>query len=348
MKLGPGFISALGLAPLALAVWLSLPWREAPAVTPRGLRPSEVRLAQLFPTSTAAPAPTATRVRPTPEAANQAPAGSSTGSNLPPALQPLPWSRPPAELAARATATVTRQLEPYPGLVRYQDRARRAEARVQFLQPFEFLIWVWLDRQPELRDRLLATYQRDQRAALAEASRADIWPSPRAELLLDLPAQFDADEDLILINLGATGEAEAHQVLVHELWHATPDLRAGQNGDGEHILTTGFWSERWDRRHGVWIPIDDPRGLIFEPWLLDEAMAFRLERAGTEREPLSHERIHQAAEFLDRVEELLGPERLLTLYLTSDDDGFMEDVRARRAVLARYFSEPDPVGRRAD
>jgi hypothetical protein len=265
----------------------------------------------------------------------------------PAGLLPRSWSRPPALFAEQAADTVADELAAYPRLAAFQDRVHRAAGRVQYLQPVEFLIWVWFDRRPDLRDELLALYQRQPEAALRTLDEQGVWPSARAELLLQSPAQYDADDDLILINLGSTDERAAHQVLVHELWHATPELRRHIASNGDPLLTNGFWSERWDERAALWLPIEDSRGLVFQPWLLDEAMAYRLERASTRRQPETHDRVREAAAFLDRVEELIGPERLLTLYLRSDDDGFMAEVHARRPLLAEYFDRQAPADLRS-
>jgi hypothetical protein len=273
------------------------------------------------------------------------PAGEVSGASyrpVPETLRPRSWERDPATIARQAAATVAEQLAAYPRLASYQERAQRAADRILYLQPLDFLIWAWFDRQPAQRDELLQLARREPEAAFSALDAQAVWPSPRAEVLLRSPAQYDVDDDRILVNLGGAAEPAAHRVLVHELWHATPDQRIRASVDGERFLTTGFWSARWDHRQEAWLPVEDARGLVFEPWLLGEAMTYRLERDGTRQQPETHERVRQAALFLDRVEALIGPEQLLRLYLHSDDDGFIAEVYAHRPLLAEYFNGEAP------
>jgi hypothetical protein len=260
---------------------------------------------------------------------------------LPAAFERKRWTRATNEVLANAAGIVSDQLETYPALSAYQPRLQRAVQRVSFVDPLEYLIHVVYDRKPAQREQALMLLLEDPSLALGKLADDRLWPSARAELVLDSKAHFDTDDDRVLVNLGATSEHEALTVVVHELWHALPEHRYSSDSEGRTVLTTGFWSERWQDALG-WVGDEDRHGLIFATYLLDEAMAYRLEWRGMNKEPQTHDDVRRAASFLERVESRLGAERLLTLYLLSDQSGFFQAVHEQREALPEFFATSGP------
>jgi hypothetical protein len=351
----PKWLALVGASAMVLVApaLLLISRQSEPRVAARSVRPADARLVAVMPTATSAPYPTATRViravtlsvqfepidsdleaRP----AAQNPPPSATPAPLPPAFRTLVWSRPEQEALAEARQAVDTQLAEYPALAPYRERLMaQVGQRVRFLSPLEYLIWVSYDRQPAHRDQLLTLYQQDPSAALKQTAQEGLWPSNRSELLLESPGQFDVDEELVLVNRGETDDDEAKSVLVHELWHALPHVRLRQDADGAVYRTSGFWTQRQDVATGVWAPLESRNGLIFPAYLLDEAMAYRQEWRGTGLQPKTNQAVEHAARMFDRVEAILGPERLLSLYLESDEQGFLQELDAHRDELAEFF-----------
>jgi hypothetical protein len=352
----PKWLALVGASAVVLvATALLLISRQSePRVAARSVRPADARLVAVMPTATSAPYPTATRVtravalsvqfepvdsdfESKPEA--QSPRPVTTPAPLPPAFRTLVWSRPEQEALAEARQGVDSQLAEFPALAPYRERLMsQVGQRVRFLSPLEYLIWVSYDRQPAHRDQLLTLYQQDPHAALKQTAQEGLWPSNRSELLLESPGQYDVDEELVLVNRGETDDSEAKSVLVHELWHALPHVRVRQEADGAVYRTTGFWTQRQDPDSGIWMPLESRNGLIFPAYLLDEAMAYRQEWRGTGLQPKTNEAVEHAARLLDHAEAILGPERLLSLYLESDEQGFLHELDAYHDELAEFFS----------
>lgn len=253
---------------------------------------------------------------------------------LPEAFRSQPWSARSAEWLAAASGAVAGQLAILPDPAPFEARLARAAERVQFLVPFAYLVRAAYSSEPELRDELLELYRRDPQAAIHRLDELGLWPGGTGEALLASRAYYDPDEDRVLVNLGATREAQAFAVLVHELWHALPEPRVLLRDDGSRVRVTGFLLLRWDAHFQAWVPDEERRDPVVTSATLHEAMVFRLEWQVVGAEPATNAPVRAAAVLLDRLEASAsggGRARLLALYLASDLDGLYRALDALRA-----------------
>ena len=234
-------------------------------------------------------------------------------------------------LLREVSAAVTRQIREVGAPAEYAERVSPIAERVDFQDPFAFLVTSYYEREPERRDALLALYVRDPAKATRELGPA--FPSPRAEMILATFAYYDVGADRIRVNLGRIPETEAARVLVHEFWHALPDIRTWDGGNGTTFRTSGFWTQQRRPGRAVWDPLDDAGGLPYSPYLLNEAVATRMEVhfAG----PLRFKRpdLEPAAGFLARLTEAAGSADVMHAYLGSQPAELTELAGRHRAAL---------------
>ena len=271
---------------------------------------------------------------------------SLTGGQPAPDIEPTsPFAPSPrpldrAGLLREASTVVARQVREVGAPAEYARRVGSIAERVAFQAPFEFLVTSYYEREPERRDALLALYARDPRQAIRELGPA--FPSPRAEMTLATFAYYDVSADRIRVNLGRVPEQEAARVLVHEFWHALPVPRTWNEGNGATFRTSGFWTQQ--RRMGgtTWDPVDDTNGLPCSPYLLNEAMATRMEvgYAG----PLRFKRpdLETADAFLARLTDAAGTADVMHAYLESLPTELTELAGQHSAAL----TGPGTVARR--
>lgn len=233
-------------------------------------------------------------------------------STSPFAPSPRPLDR--AGLLREVSAVVTRQVHEVGAPGEYARRVGPIAERVDFQAPFEFLVTTYFEREPERRDALLGLYMRDPSQAIRALGPE--FPSPRAEMILATFAYYDVSADRVRVNLGRVPEQDAARVLVHELWHALPVSRTWNEPGGATFRTSGFWTQR-RRPDGAWDPIDDTNGFPCSAYLLNEALATRMEvrYAG----PLRFRRpdLDTADAFLARVTEVSGLATVMRAYLAS-------------------------------
>ena len=243
----------------------------------------------------------------------EAPRAADVEPTSPFAVSPRSLDR--TGLLREVSTVVARQVQEVGAPAEYARRVGPIAERVDFQAPFEVLVTAYFEREPARRDALLALYARDPRQAIRELGPA--FPSPRAEMLLATFAYYDVNADRIRVNLGRVPEHEASRVLVHEFWHALPDLRTWDGANGSTFRTTGFWTQRQRPGGAAWDPVDEAGGLPASPYLLNEAMATRMEirYAG----PLRFGRpdLEAADGFLSRLTEATGNARVMHAYLGS-------------------------------
>lgn len=244
-----------------------------------------------------------------------------------------PSSRPldRGGLLREVSAVVSRQVQEVGAPDEYARRIGPIAERVDFQAPFEFLVTSYFEREPARRDALLGLYAREPRQAIRELGPA--FPSPRAEMILSTFAYYDVNADRIRVNLGRVPEHEAARVLVHEFWHALPDLRTWDAGNGAFLRATGFWTQRRRPDVAIWDPVDETHGLPVSPYLLNEAIATRMEvsYAG----PLRFKRpdLEPADSFLTRLTAAAGTADVMHAYLGSQPVELMELAGQHRAAL---------------
>lgn len=253
---------------------------------------------------------------------------------------PSPRSLDRGGLLGEVNTVVSRQVQEVGAPAEYARRIGPIAERVDFQAPFEFLVTSYFEREPARRDALLDLYARGPRRAISELGPT--FPTPHAEMILSTFACYDVNADRIRVNLGSVPEHEAARVLVHEFWHALPDLRTWDAGTGAIFRATGFWTQRRRPDAVIWDPVDEVNGLPVSPYLLNEAMATRMEvrYAG----PLRFERpdLEPADSFLTRLTAAAGAADVMHAYLGSQPVELTELVSRHRAAL----SEPGAGVRR--
>ena len=259
--------------------------------------------------------------------------GAVRAADIEPASPFAPSPRPldRVGLLREVSAVVARQVQEVGAPAEFARRAGPVAERVDFQAPYEFLVTSYFEREPEHRDALLALYARDPRQAIRELGQA--FPSPRAEMILATFAYYDVGADRIRVNLGRVPEHDAARVLVHEFWHALPVSRTWDGGNGATYRATGFWTQQ--RRAGgtVWESVDDANGLPCSTYLLNEALATRMEvrYAG----PLRFKRpdLETAETFLARLTDAAGSADVMHAYLGSQPGELTELAGRHRAAL---------------
>ena len=233
---------------------------------------------------------------------------------------PTPFALPARELdragvLREVTSVVSRQAREVGAPTTYAARVGPIAERVDFLHPFQFLVTSYFERDPARRDALLAAYAREPAAAIRELGPA--FPSPRAEMILNTLAYYDVSADRIRVNLGRITPDDAARVLVHEFWHALPDLRTWKGEDGATLRTTGFWTQRLTSEQGIWQPLDDTDGLPHPAYLLNEAMATQMEVRYAGPTKFKRPDLDGANGYLARLSETAGSADVMEAYLRS-------------------------------
>jgi hypothetical protein len=259
---------------------------------------------------------------------------------LPPTFAPPARPLDRTAALAEARAVVARQAGEVGASPAHVARVAAVAERTSFQDPYEFLVTSYFERDPDRRDALLALYARDPRAAVRELGPA--FPSPRAEMILATLAYYDIEADRVRVNLGRVTETDATRVLVHELWHALPDVRTWRDGAGLTHRATGFWSQARRPGAATWEAEDDPRGLPYAPYLLNEALAARMEAAHAGPPPFTRPDLEAASGFLARLIEAAGPQEVMRTYLASDPAALRELARRHRAAVPEIDA---PAGR---
>lgn len=259
--------------------------------------------------------------------------GASRAAEIEPTSPFAPSTRPldRGRLLREVSAVVSRQIQEVGAPAAYGRKVEPIAQRVDFQTPFEFLVTPYFEREPARRDALLALYAHEPRQAIRELGAE--FPSPRAEMILSTFASYDANADRIRVNLGRVPEREAARVLVHEFWHALPDLRTWDAGNGAIFRATGFWTQRRRPDAAIWDPVDEANGLPVSPYALNEAMATRMEvrYAG----PLGFKRpdLEPAEGFLARLTAAAGAADVMHAYLGSQPVELTELAGRHRAAL---------------
>jgi hypothetical protein len=252
---------------------------------------------------------------------------AQTGDSLPAPFSQVEWGVDRATLLTGAQARAADQLAEIGASPSYAARLPWIAERVAFLAPFEFLVVSCYGRAPETRDRLLALYRDDPRRALHEI--AEIWPSPRAELQIQVPAYYDLDADQIFVNTARVAPEMAPRVVVHEMWHALADLRPGQLPDGTPARSSGFWTQVKIDGGRSWRPLDERLDDGVPTFLMNEALAVTMEVDAT---GLQHQGLYPeltaAIDALQRLIDVEGRDEVLRLYLASRSDQLKLVARA--------------------
>ena len=283
----------------------------------------------------AAPACTTTPERPTNRAV--APAAVAAGLSAPFAYQPDASEQ--AAALAEARRVVGRQAAELGVEACYREKPAEIAGRVDFLSPYEFLVYTTFDQDPQKRDALLDQYLTDPRGAIK--GLGEVFPSTRAQATLATYAYYDLNSDRIRVNAAQVPPAELRRVLVHEFWHAMPRARSWSEADGKTLRASGFWLQEQLAGRRMWIPVEDRRGLPYASYLLDEAMATLMETryAG----PSKHARpeLTEVQGYLDKLMSVASRDDVLRAYLGSQPDALVQITQSHRSqfpeleVLAR-------------
>ncbi|MDP8922377.1 MAG: hypothetical protein M3O34_05810, partial [Chloroflexota bacterium] len=247
-----------------------------------------------------------------------------------------PFAMPERELdrgrlLGEVRAVVAQQVQEAGAPAGYARRIGPIAERVDFQAPFEFLVVSYFEREPDRRDALLALHARDPRQAIRELGPA--FPSPRGEMILSTFAYYDVSADRIRVNIARLPANEAARVLVHEFWHALPDLRSWNGGDGTAYRATGFLTQRRQPGLAVWEPFEEKNGVPYSAYLLNEAMATRMEvrYAGPTR--FDRPDLVGVDSFLNRLSEAAGSGEVMRAYLESQPGELSELAGRHRAAL---------------
>lgn len=266
-----------------------------------------------------------------------APAAVAAGLPAPFAYQPD--AREQATALAEAVTVVGRQAAELGVEACYREKPSEIAGRVDFLSPFEFLVYSTFDQDPQKRDALLDQYVTDPRSAIK--GLGDTFPSTRAQATLAGYAYYDVSSDRIRVNAAQVPAADLRRVLVHEFWHAMPKSRSWSESDGKVLRASGFWMQEQRAGRRIWLPVEDRRGLPYASYLLDEAMATLMETryAG----PSKHARpeLIEVQGYLDKLMTVANRDEVLRAYLGSQPDALAQITESHRAqfpeleVLAR-------------
>ena len=237
-------------------------------------------------------------------------------AELPAPFSSQPWASDSGRLLWEARESVSAELEGVGAADCFAARLPTIAERTALLTPFEFLVVGYYKYDQARRDTLLQVYRSDPRQALREIG--EIWPSPRAEMLVTTPAFFDLDADQIFINTAVVTEDQAPNVLAHEFWHALATVRLDQRADGGLTRTSGFWTEVRQAEGQVWRPLDEKIEQGVSTYLMNEAVAIEMEVAATGREHRSlRPDLRQALDALHRLFSTNGRDEVIQLYLDS-------------------------------
>jgi hypothetical protein len=247
-----------------------------------------------------------------------APDDGRSGS-LPRPFQTQPWGVDAAQLLANAQQQAAAELDAAGAPNCYAALLPGIAARTGFLSPYEFLVVGYYEHDWDTRDGLLRLYRDDPQQAVRRL--ADIWPSPRAELLIRTPAFFDLDTNQVYVNRGAVTPDQAPNVVVHEFWHALANVRLSSRPDGALSRTTGFWTELRPAEGRAWRPVDEQVDGGVPTYLMNEAVAIEMEVSATGREhPQMRPDLLDALSVLHELFDVAGRPRVLQLYLESRSD----------------------------
>ena len=283
----------------------------------------------------AAPACTTTPERPVSRAV--APAAVAGGLPAPFAYQPNPQEQ--AAALAEAQSVVMRQAAELGVEACYRDKPAEIAERVEFLSPFEFLVYSTFDQDQQKRDALLDQYLTDPRGAIK--GLGDTFPSARAQATLAGYAYYDVSSDRIRVNAAQVPPADLRRVLVHEFWHAMPKSRSWADPDGKLLRASGFWMQEQRAGRRIWLPVEDRRGLPYASYLLDEAMATLMETRYSG--PLKHARpeLLEVQGYLDKLMTVANRDEVLRAYLGSQPDALAQIAESHRA----HFPELEILAR---
>lgn len=283
----------------------------------------------------AASACTSTPERP----ASRALAPPAVAAGLPAPFTYHPDQAEQAAALADAREAVRRQAAELGIDACYREKPAEIARRVDFLSPFEFLVYSTLDADPQKRDALLDLYTTDPQAAIK--GLGEVFPSTRAQATLASYAYFDVNSDRIRVNAAQVPPSELRRVLVHEFWHAMPKSRSWSEPDGRTLRATGFWLQEQRAGRRVWLPVDERRGMPYASYLLDEAMATLMETryAG----PSKHLRpeLAEVQAYLDKLMAVANHDVVLRAYLGSQPDQLAALTQTHRA----HFPELEAVAR---
>ena len=240
-------------------------------------------------------------------------------ASLPRPFQTQPWAADAAQLLANAQQQAAAELDAAGAPSCYAALLPGIAARTGFLSPYEFLVVGYYEHDWDTRDGLLRLYRDDPQQAVRRL--ADIWPSPRAELLIHTPAFFDLDTNQGYVNRGAVTPDQAPNVVVHEFWHALANVQLSSRPDGTTSRTTGFWTEVRPAEGRAWRPVDEQVEGGVPTYLMNEAVAIEMEVGATGREhPQMRPDLLEAMSTLHELFEVAGRSRVLQLYLESRSD----------------------------
>lgn len=266
-----------------------------------------------------------------------APAASAAGLPAPFAYQPNASEQ--AAALAEAATVVARQAAELGVEVCYREKPAEIAGRVDFLSPFEFLVYSTFDQDPQKRDALLDQYVTDPRGAIK--GLGDTFPSMRAQATLAGYAYYDVSSDRIRVNAAQTPPSDLRRVLVHEFWHAMPKSRHWSESDGKLMRASGFWMQEQRSGRRMWLPVEDRRGLPYASYLLDEAMATLMETryAGPSRH--TRPELTEVQGYLGKLMTVANRDDVLRAYLGSEPDALAQIAEKHRA----HFPELEALAR---
>jgi hypothetical protein len=237
-------------------------------------------------------------------------------AQLPPPFDSQPWSIDRTGLLREARECVAAELEAIDAPGCFAAQLPSIAERTALLSPFEFLVVGYYKYDLSRRDELLQAYRSDPRQALRQLT--EIWPSPRAEMLVTTPAFFDLDADQVFVNTAVVTEDRALNVLAHEFWHALATVRLDQWTDGSQTRTTGFWTEVRPAGGQVWRALEEKTENGVSTYLMNEAVAIEMEVTATGRQHNSlRSDLRQALDTLHELFDAVGSQKVLQLYLES-------------------------------
>lgn len=197
----------------------------------------------------------------------------------------------------------------------FRDLPAEIVGRVDFLSPYEFLVVTLFEQEPARRDALLDLYAADPRAAIRALD--EHAASVRAQSILMNYAYFDLASERIRVNAARVPSADLARVLVHEFWHALPTTRSWREPDGRLMRAHGFALQERPADSPIWLPVDDPRGLPFPSYLLDEGMATLMETQYAGPSPYARGDVVDAQAYLEQRMAEAGPASVVGSYLDS-------------------------------
>lgn len=222
----------------------------------------------------------------------------------------------------------------------YQQKPTQLASRIDFLSPFEFLVYSLFDQDPSRRDALLDQYNADPRGAIRALGEA--FPSTRAQATMTTYAYFDVSSGRIRVNAAKVPPAEIRRVLVHEMWHAMPQARTWTEVDGRTLRASGFWLQEQGFGHRLWVPMEERRGLPYASYLLDEAMATMMETRYAGPSRFARPELDEVQRYLGKLIGVTEPGEVVRQYLGSHPEQLVSLTAAHRAS----FPELEPTAQR--